>query len=311
MLSKAWWTWKTTPSRAPDIDMSALSGALLLDKSPGITSAGAVDQVKRLLQGGTKVGHTGTLDPLASGLLVLLIGQATRLSRYVSDLDKSYTATACFGAVSDTLDADGQITPLQNAPIPDEADIRAATQCFTGDVFQTPPMASAVKVKGERLYKAHRRGETVERESRLVKVHTLKLVALGPESTATFIVSCSSGTYVRSLISDLAASLGTGAYLTALRRTAVGHLEIQNALPLKELNPNTIQNHIIQTKNVVTHLPAVAVSEEERFGVCNGRPLKASGVGGSFRVEFGGELLAIYRDGEGVGAKAEVVLCAG
>lgn len=291
--------------------MPALSGALLLDKPPGITSARAVARVKRFLTRRTKVGHTGTLDPLASGLLVLLVGRATRLSRYVTALDKAYIATARFGAVSDTLDADGQITPLSNASIPDEAVIRTAARHFTGDLFQTPPMASAVKVEGERLYEAHRRGEIVERESRPVKVHNLKLVAFGPDSTVTFAVVCSSGTYVRSLISDLAASLGTGAYLTALRRTRIGHLNVYNALHLQDLALDSIQNHIIQARDVVMHLPAVEVSEEERFGVCNGHPLEVARVGGSFRVELAGELLAIYRDEEGVGAKAEVVLCAG
>ena len=145
------------PSGAPDSPVSTLSGALLLDKPPGITSARAVARVKHLFPKGTKIGHTGTLDPLASGLLVLLIGRATRLSRYVTGLDKTYTATARFSAVSDTLDADGRITPLKNSQMPDEGAIRAATERFTGELLQTPPMASAVKMKGERLYEAHRR----------------------------------------------------------------------------------------------------------------------------------------------------------
>lgn len=289
--------------------MSALFGALLLDKPSGMTSARAVARVKRLLQRGTKIGHTGTLDPLASGLLILLIGHATRLSRYVTSLDKGYAATARFGAVSDTLDADGRITPLQNAPIPDEAAVRAAARRFTGDLLQVPPMASAVKVKGERLYKAHRRGETVERESRPIKVHALDLVDLHKD-TATFDVSCSSGTYVRALISDLAEFLGTGAYLTTLRRTSVGHLRLENAVSLEELTPDTILKHIIPISDAVAHLPVVKVSGEERYGVCNGRPLGAFGVRGSCRVEAGGELLAIYRD-QGGSAKAEVVLCGG
>ena len=256
---------------------------------------------------GVKIGHTGTLDPLASGLLVLLLGRATRLSRYVTGLDKTYTATACFGAVSDTLDADGQITPLQNVPIPDEVALRFATQRFMGEILQTPPMASAVKVRGERLYKAMRRGETVERESRPVTVHTFELLALDRED-ATFHVSCSSGTYVRALISDLASSIGVGAYLSALRRTSVGHMSVEDAVPPEKLTAKTLSEHIIQTNGVVTHLPGVEVLPEERFGVCNGRPLGTFGYSGSFRVENDGELLAIYRD-EGDDARAEVVLC--
>jgi tRNA pseudouridine55 synthase len=284
-------------------------GALLLDKPPGITSARAVALVKRLLPQGTKIGHTGTLDPLASGLLVLLLGRATRLSRYVTGLDKFYVATARFGAVSDTLDADGCITPLQEASMPDEDAIREALRRFTGEILQIPPMASAVKVGGERLYKALRRGETVERESRPVTVHTFEILTLDRASaTATFRVSCSSGTYVRALISDLASSLHTGAYLTALRRTSVGHMTIEEATPLEELAPEPLFKCIIQTRNVVAHLPLTEVSGRERIRVCNGRPLEASGSLGSFRVEAGGELLAIYRD-EGGSARAEVVLC--
>ncbi len=256
---------------------------------------------------GTKIGHTGTLDPLASGLLVLLLGRATRLSRYVTGLDKAYIATARFGAVSDTLDADGLVTPLADALAPDEDDLLDALRSFTGEIRQIPPMASAVKVRGERLYKALRRGETVERESRLVTVHALELVTHDREC-ATFRVSCSSGTYVRTLVADLAESLGTGAYLTALRRTSVGHLNLEDAVSAETLTPDTLISHIIPMATAMAHLPVVEVSGEERSRVCNGRPLGAPGLSGSFRVETGGELLAIYRDEDG-SARAEVVLC--
>jgi tRNA pseudouridine55 synthase len=280
-----------------------------LDKPSGITSARAVALVKRCLPKGTKIGHTGTLDPLASGLLVLLLGRATRLSRYVTGLDKSYVATASFGAVSDTLDAEGRITRLQNTSMPNEDTIREALLRFTGDILQTPPMASAVKVGGERLYKAQRRGETVERESRPVTVHAFELLTLdATNATATFRVSCSSGTYVRTLVSDLAAYLNTGAYLSGLCRTSVGHLAVQHATPPENITPKIMHKCIIQAKEVVAHLPRVEVQLAERASVCNGRPLGRFGSVGSFRVEAEGELLAIYR-GEGDGAKAEVVLC--
>jgi tRNA pseudouridine55 synthase len=258
---------------------------------------------------GTKVGHTGTLDPLASGLLVLLLGRATRLSRYVTGLEKSYVATARFGAVSDTLDAEGLIIRLQNAPMPDEVAIRGVLRRFTGEIHQTPPMASAVKVGGERLYKAQRRGETIERKSRPVTIHTFDLLTLDAATgTATFHVSCSSGTYVRTLVSDLAAYLDTGAYLSALRRTSFGHMTIQDATSPEALAPETLHQCIIQAEEVVTHLPELQITVGERQSVCNGRPLGAFGVSGSFRVKAGVELLAIYRD-EGDCARAEVVLC--
>lgn len=268
-----------------------------------------VSQVKRLLPRKTRIGHTGTLDPLASGLLVLLIGRTTRLSRYITGLDKSYTATACLGAVSDTLDADGNVTSLPDSPLPDEIDLRVATSSFTGEILQTPPMASAVKVGGERLYKLHRRGEKIERQSRSVNVHSFKLLSYD-SPTATFAVSCGSGTYVRTLIADLAESLNTGAYLTTLRRTRVGHLTIENAVEPRDLSPNSINQRIIQTRDVVSFLPIVEVSARERVAVCNGRKLASFGLSGSYRVESGGELLAVYRD-SGEQARAEVVLCAG
>jgi tRNA pseudouridine55 synthase len=281
---------------------------LLLDKPSGITSARAVAQVKRLLPKGTKIGHTGTLDPLASGLLVLLLGRATRLSRYVTNLDKSYTATARFGAYSTTLDADGVIT-LKEGPIPDEATLRAATSNFTGHILQTPPMASAVKVKGERLYKALRRGETVERESRPATVHALELIAYDPNAcSATFEVSCGSGAYVRSLVADLAASLNTAAYITALRRYQVGHLTVQAAPSPEQLTPESLFNRIIPPKEVVAHLPVVEIAPALRRAVCSGRRQEEAFRGGVFRVELEGELLAIYR-GDEDGGRPEVVLC--
>jgi tRNA pseudouridine55 synthase len=264
--------------------------------------------VKRLLPPKTKVGHTGTLDPLASGLLVLLIGRSTRLSRYITGLDKSYTATARFGAVSDTLDAEGNLTPL-DTPMPDEAAIHSTLSGFTGELLQVPPMASAIKREGVRLYDLHRRGITIEREPRPVTVHTLELLATDPsQQTATFEISCSSGTYVRTLIADIAADLHTGAYLTALHRTRVGHLSVELALAPQHLTPITIHNHIIPPMEVVAHLPRVEVDGEEALAIRSGRALGARGLEGSFRVEREGALLAVYRD-EGEEASAEVVLC--
>jgi len=240
---------------------------------------------------------------------VLLLGRATRLSRYVTNLDKAYTATARFGAVSDTLDAEGDITNL-DAPLPSENAICDALPAFTGHLLQIPPMASALKQRGVRLYDLHRRGISVEREPRPVTVHSLALTNLDPaQQTATFEISCSSGTYVRTLVSDLAASLGSGAYLTALRRTSVGHLTVEEASTTQ--NPNTIHNHIIPSSQVIAHLPEVAVTEEVGRGrVCHGGRIERGWVEGSYRVVCGDELLAVYKDDED-GGRAEVVLCAG
>ena len=243
-------------------------------------------------------------------MLVLLLGRATRLSRYVTGLDKTYTATARFGEISDTLDAEGEITGLE-APMPTEDQLREAAKSFTGDLQQVPPMASAVKVGGERLYSIHRRGATVERESRHITVHSLEITFYdSARQLATFDVSCASGTYVRSLISDLAESLGTGAHLTALRRISVGAMSLPQAATLDDLTPEALQNRIIQSREVVLHLPVLEVESQEPRDVFHGRNIEAPGLQGSFRVESGGELLAVY-NGDGKTATPEVVLCAG
>ncbi len=274
----------------------------------GITSARALSKVKRLLPKGTRIGHTGTLDPLASGLLVLLIGRATRLARYVTPLDKSYTTTARLGVVSTTLDAEGELSPAEG-PIPDAPAIRSELPNFTGNILQVPPMTSALKIDGKRLYDLHRRGIEVEREARPVEIHAFDLLSTDPANhTATFEISCSSGTYVRSLISDLAQALGSGAYLTALRRTRVGDLSVSDATLPDHLLEDNIHNHIIHSTTVLGRLPGVEVPVETRRAVCSGQKLPRFGVGGSYRVLADGELLAVYRD-EGDLARAEVVLC--
>lgn len=238
-----------------------------------------------------------------------MIGRATRLARYVTPMDKSYTTTARLGFVTDTLDAEGEPVPVEG-PIPDEDAIRARLPEFTGRISQVPPMASAIKVGGRRLYELHRRGVEVEREPRPVDIHAFTLLSTDPDAgTATFEISCSGGTYVRSLVSDLAHSLGSGAYLTALRRTRVGHLHVREACIPEDLDGHDLRNRIIQPAVVLRPLPAVEVGEGERVGVCNGRKMEAFGVGGPYRVMRGDELLAVYRD-EGAEARAEVVLCA-
>jgi tRNA pseudouridine55 synthase len=207
------------------------------------------------------------------------------------------------------LDAEGNITTL-DTPFPSKSAIREALPAFTGNLLQIPPMASAVKRDGVRLYDLHRKGISVEREPRPITVHDLKLTSIDPdEKTATFEVECSSGTYVRTLISDLAIYLDSGAYLTALRRTSVGSLTVNNAQKPPDLTPETLHNHIIQPARVVDHLPGVVVREVDRDLICHGGHRGRSGVDGSYRVMYGEELLAIYRD-EGDEAKAEVVLCA-
>jgi tRNA pseudouridine55 synthase len=228
----------------------------------------------------------------------------------VTGLEKTYTATARLGAVSDTLDAEGEIATLET-PIPSENAIEAALPAFTGDILQIPPMVSALKWEGKRLYDLHRKGISVEREPRPVTVHRFALTNFDPAaSIAIFEISCSSGTYVRTLIADLAERAGSGAYLAALRRTTVGRLTIQDAISPDDLAPESLHNHIIRPAEVVGHLPGMVVSGDSRDAVCHGRRLESRGVEGSYRVICEDELLAVYRD-EGEEGKAEVVLCAG
>lgn len=283
---------------------------LLVDKPTGMTSARAVAAIKRALPKKTKVGHTGTLDPLASGLLALMVGRATRLSRYIGELEKTYVATARFGAVSDSLDADGEITGLDGEP-PGKSEITSRLPAFTGEISQTPPMASAVKVGGRRLYELHRAGQTVEREARTVTVHEFALSSYDRVSgAAEFFVRCGGGTYVRSLVADLARSAGSGAYLTALRRESVGGFEVRDAVRTEDISgPRTVIEHLLPMSSVVGGLPAVAVDEDAVSRVSNGRSLGTFGLDGPVAVMDGQDLVAVYVD-DGEVARPEVVLCA-
>lgn len=279
-----------------------------MDKPTGMTSARAVAAVKRALPKKVKVGHTGTLDPLASGLLVLMIGRTTRLSRYIGEMEKSYVATARFGAVSDSLDAEGEVSDLEG-PLPSEDEILAALPDFAGRVEQIPPMASAVKVGGKRLYALHREGMTVEREARTVEVREFALKSYGGDSgTAEFSVRCGGGTYVRSLVADLAASVGSGAYLTALRRVSVGCFEVEDGVSPEGLSLDSLQAALLAPGAALAGIPEAEVGYEAASLVRNGRPLPSFGDPGVVAIRCGGELLAVYRD-DGQRARAEVVLC--
>ena len=209
------------------------SGILLLDKPVGLSSNAALGVAKRVL-GIRKAGHTGTLDPLASGLLVLCFGEATKVAGFLLDSDKTYLAEVCLGAVTATDDAEGEV--IERRPIPelDEAGIKRALASFRGSIEQVPPMYSALKQGGERLYKLARRGESVDRPARSVTIHELELLAWDGEHLRLG-VNCSKGTYIRSLARDLGEALGCGAHLSALRRTRSAAFDIADAVDLDEL----------------------------------------------------------------------------
>ncbi|MBI2496808.1 MAG: tRNA pseudouridine(55) synthase TruB [Opitutae bacterium] len=210
-----------------------MEGVLLVDKPRGLTSHDVVYHLRRKLQM-KKIGHAGTLDPMATGLLVMLVGKATRISQYLMSVDKVYEGEATLGVVTDSQDAEGEV--METRPVPElaEAAVRAAMQTFLGDQYQTPPMHSAIKIGGVPLYKLARKGEEVEREPRFIRIAAFELLAFAPPRL-TFRLDCTKGTYVRTVASDLGQKLGCGAHLSALRRTGSGRFTIGQCLPLEQI----------------------------------------------------------------------------
>jgi tRNA pseudouridine55 synthase len=212
-----------------------VNGVLVVDKPRGITSFDVVAEVRRVF-GERRVGHTGTLDPMATGVLPVCVGESTKLVPFLMSGDKEYEAELRFGVTTDSLDATGTVTSETNAANVSRSDVERALPGFVGAIQQRPPMHSAVRVGGQRLYELARRGLEVERQERTVVVHALELVDYAAP-TATLRVRCGKGTYVRSLAADLGAALGVGAHLTALRRTRVGPFTIAQAVALDRLAP--------------------------------------------------------------------------
>jgi tRNA pseudouridine55 synthase len=209
-----------------------MNGILLVDKPMGWTSHDVVAKLRRHLQI-RKIGHAGTLDPMATGLLVLLIGNATKISQYVTNQDKAYEGTFCLGQETDSYDGEGEIVATHEICVSEEA-IHQCAQQFLGDQWQLPPMFSAKKVNGQPLYKLARRGETIEREPRLAKIYEFLIHEVALPSV-TFMVACSKGTYVRTLAHDMGQKLGCGAYLSQLCRTKTGNFRLDQAVALDNL----------------------------------------------------------------------------
>ena len=274
-------------------------GLLLVDKPGGITSHDAIDAVRRALAI-RKVGHAGTLDPMATGLLVMGVGRATRLLRFLGDMDKEYEGTARLGEETDTLDADG--TVVRTAPVDLSQDqVAAAMVGLRGELRQRPPAYSAVKVGGRRLHREARAGRPVEAEPRTVRVDAFDL--RGFDGTdADFRVVCSAGTYVRSLVADLGGHLGTGAHLVRLVRTRIGPFRLQDA------SPPDAPDELLPVERAVDHLPRLELSEDEAEAARHGRPLgPPDGPGFHAAFDPGGRLVGVYRDC-GTRACPEVVL---
>ena len=227
-------------------------GILLVDKPQGITSHDVVDRVRRIYRM-KKVGHAGTLDPMATGLMIILVGKATKVSQYLMSMDKEYTGTLKLGQVTDSQDADGEV--IEEAPVPEltEAQVRESMKSFLGDQYQTPPMYSAKKVNGQPLYKLARQGKTIAREPRVIRVSKFELTGFNlPE--ISFLVGCSKGAYIRTIAHDLGAKIGCGAHLNVLRRTAVGQFRIEKADTLdvlKEASPTALRKKLIPVMQAV------------------------------------------------------------
>jgi tRNA pseudouridine55 synthase len=208
-----------------------LEGVLLVDKPGEHTSHDVIARLRGKLRM-RKIGHAGTLDPMATGLLIVLVGKATRVSQFIISLDKEYEGTIELGRTTDSQDADGETTETRPVPDLSEADIRSAMQGFLGDQYQTPPMFSAIKIGGVPLYKRARKGEDVEREPRFIRVMSWELTGFA-SPRVDFRLRCTKGTYVRTLAHDLGTKLGCGAHLCALRRTATDRFNVAQAMTME------------------------------------------------------------------------------
>lgn len=247
-------------------------GLLLLNKPEGITSFGAVARIKRLA-GEKRVGHTGTLDPMATGVLPILIGRATVLSQHLIDADKSYSATIKLGIVTDTCDITGNVISTADVKVT-QADIDSVLKRFTGKQLQIPPMYSAIKQNGVRMYELARRGEVAEIPAREIEVFSLdKKTDLNENCEFDIETTVSKGTYIRSLCRDIGETLGCGATLTSLCRTKTAGFTLEQCVDLDSLTPENICEYLLPADKAVEYMPQISVSEKQAIRFCNGGEL--------------------------------------
>ncbi len=282
-----------------------INGWLVIDKPQGMTSTHVVNVVKRLTHA-RKAGHGGTLDPLATGILPIALGEATKTVAYVMDAPKRYRFTMRFGEARDTDDAEGQVIATSEHR-PEDAEILAALPAFTGTIMQRPPIFAAVKVGGERAYDLARRGETVELEPRPVRIDAFQLVERPSPDTAVFEVTCGKGAYVRALARDLGETLGCLAHIEELRRLAVGPFDLEIAISLSALEQivedETLPQVLTPVATALAGIPALAVTEPQALRMRSGRTIRiapallpeAADTGDTVRVMQGGELVALAR----------------
>ena len=277
-----------------------VDGVLLLDKAQGMSSNDALQKARRLFSA-AKGGHTGTLDPLATGLLPLCFGEATKFSADLLDADKTYEAELLLGVSTDSGDAEGVVTATAEVKVT-SADIARVLPQFTGDILQVPPMHSALKRDGRPLYELARQGITVDREARPVTIHAIELLEFAG-TRLRLSVSCSKGTYIRVLAQDIGAALGCGAHLTALRRTRVGDLVLDGAMTLAQIDSIEEGARVACLRPVdalLQSLPRVDLSGEAEQRFSHGNPVDLpDGLSGKIRVYAEDRLIGVGEPGPG------------
>lgn len=254
-----------------------INGILLLDKPLGFSSNQALQKIKWLLKA-AKAGHTGTLDPLATGLLPLCFGEATKFAHYLTDADKTYIATIKLGITTTTGDAEGAVLSTQPVNV-NQADFETVSQQFIGEISQVPPMYSALKFEGKALYEYARAGVEIERQSRLVTIHKIEINSFAGD-VAVITVTCSKGTYIRTLAEDIGKQLGCGAHLIGLRRTATANYDISQAVTIEQFEALSDEQRLAllaPADSAVLHLPAMTLDDDGVFYLLQGQSVWRSG----------------------------------
>ena len=280
-----------------------MNGVLNIDKPAGMTSHDVVGRVRRIAHL-KRVGHAGTLDPDATGVLLVCLGQATRLSDYLADEGKAYRAVLALGQTTTTEDASGTILTQTDAAAVTSADLAALLPRFVGEILQTPPMVSAVHHEGRRLYELARAGVTVERTARTIRIDSLECLDFTPGilARATLDVTCGKGTYIRTLCADLGAALGVGGHMASLRRTRVGAFSAEAATPLDALTEKNLPGLLVSSAAALGHWPVQQINTENEWNdIKSGRTLRSALPPGTVArvLDTHGELIALGRaDGE-------------
>lgn len=288
-----------------------VDGLVVVDKAPGWTSHDAVARCRRIF-GQKRVGHAGTLDPDATGVLLVGLGRATRLLRFLTPLTKTYVAEVVLGVATTTLDSSGEVVGEWDMSAVSLDDVRAAASSLTGPILQVPPMVSALKVGGKRLHELARQGVEVEREARPVTVHRFDVTPTATPSVVAIEVACSAGTYVRTLAADLGTALGGGAHLRNLRRTAIGSFDEAAARTLEQLEVDAA-SAVLPPADALRGYPTVVVDAGIAAAVAHGKVLPRAAIGADGGgpwavVDGGGSLLAVYEAHRGDEVKPAVVM---